>query len=692
MKLSAVVINYNTKQLLARCLESLEGWDDVIVVDNASSDGSAEMVAQRFGRVKLVRCRSNAGFGAGANAGAAQAQGDVVVFFNPDTWVTPDVPRRLAEFLAATPRAGVVGCGLYDEDGRRLVSARRFYDTRSLIARRIAPGIRAVRDFEMLDYETRDARPSGWVAGTGMAVRKELFDRLGGFDERFFLYFEDVDLCLRTWLEGYQVWYLPRARVYHYQRRESAKPGRAFVYHLASAAKYWRKWNGFDGAQPAFRDTISPFDASFVERSERPRLTNEKTPEAPKVRSSAQISALRTASRRRPLEVVVEARALLGHLTGVGRSLESLVYAMSERDDVSVTLLATSLRGTRGVHRYRLFARTRALRVPARLVDASWSTSRGLPVEALVGRCDVVHGPNFVLPAAVRAARVVTVHDLGFLRFPSLHDPRRRSIGIHLESWVRNADRVITVSEFTKKELLQLMDVDPSKIDVVYNGVRRLPSDGPPPSTPLPERFVLYVGTVELRKGAEILFEAYRLARLAVGASLPPLVIAGDLGMGAEDALRAAVRRGLEEERIVLLERPSDTVLGYLYPRASLFVFPSLYEGFGMPPLEAMAHGVPTVATGCGALSEVLGTAAVLVGPPPELKDLGGATGVTVSDESKRSLAESFARAMSATLEDGASRERLSAAGRDRASMYTWERAAAETVNTYHRAIEARSL
>lgn len=692
MKLSAVVINYNTKQLLARCLESLEGWDDVVVVDNASSDGSAEMVAQRFRRVKLVRCRMNAGFGAGANAGAAQAQGDAVVFFNPDTWVTPDVERTLADFLDATPKAGVVGCGLYDEDGRRLVSARRFYDTRSFLARRIAPGIRAVRQFEMLDYETREARPSGWVAGTGMAVRKELFKRLGGFDERFFLYFEDVDLCLRTWLEGYQVWYLPRARVYHYQRRESAKLGRALLHHLASAAKYWRKWRGFEGTDPGLRNNFLSFDASFVQRPERPTLPNGRIPKGSRGRPSAHGSAWRSTSTHRPLEVVIEARALLGHLTGVGRSLESLVYAMSERDDVSVTLLATSLRGARGVHRYRLFARTRALRVPARLIDASWSTSRGLPVEALVGSCDVVHGPNFVLPAAVRAGRVVTVHDLGFLRFPSLHDPRRRSIGTRLESWVRNADRVIAVSEFTKKELLQLTDVDPSKVDVVYNGVRTLPSDGPPPSTPLPDRFVLYVGTVELRKGAEILFESYRLAQLAEGTALPPLVIAGDLGMGAEDALRAAVRRGLDEEWVVLLERPSDTVLGYLYPRASLFVFPSLYEGFGMPPLEAMAHGVPTVATGCGAVSEVLGPAAVLVDPPPELKDLGDATNLTVSEESKRSLAESFARAMLGVLEDGASRERLSAAGRFRASMYTWERAATETVNTYRRSIEARSL
>ncbi len=634
MTITAVVVNYNTRALLRSCLESLGDWPEVVVVDNASTDGSAAMVAQDFPGVKLVRNDRNSGFGTGVNLGALHATGEALLVLNPDTWVTPGVHEILERFLESRPQAGIVGCALLDDDGRTLVSARRFYTPKALVARRLAPGSTAVREFEMLDEGDRRPRRADWVAGTGMAVRKELFSALGGFDDRFFLYFEDVDLCLRAWLAGAEVWYLPEARIYHQEQRASSRSAAALGHHLNSWTRFVTKWRG---ARPGF---VS----------------------APKKESGS----------GRGLRVVVEARALLGHLTGVGRSLESLVAHLAERDDLDLRLLVTSARRTREIHRYRYHARTFALPLPARLVDASWEKIALPPVEALTGKCDVVHGPNFVLPPSTSAARVLTVHDLGFVELPQLHSPAQRRLAELAPRAVRRADRVIAVSEFTKERLCTIFGTDPSKVDVVYHGVRRLPTDGPPLSRSFPADFVLFAGTFELRKGADILLMAYRIAR-EKDPGIPPLIVAGKMGLGGKQALDEAFAGGLDPGAVRLLGGVPDTLLARLYEAASVFVFPSRYEGFGMPPLEAMAHGVPTIVTAQPALLEILGDGALVVGPPPDPSRTG-------------EIAEALANAILEVLHDRDLRRTLISRGRSRALSFSWAKAADEVARVYHAA------
>ncbi len=634
MAITAVVVNYNTCTLLRRCLESLASWPEVVVVDNASTDGSAAMVAQDFPEVKLVRNDRNSGFGAGVNVGALHATGEAVLVLNPDTWVTPEVQEILERFLESHPQAGIVGCALLDDDGRTLVSARRFYTPKTLVARRLAPGSTAVREFEMLDEGDRRPRKADWVAGTGMAIRKELFSALGGFDDRFFLYFEDVDLCLRAWLAGAEVWYLPEARIYHQEQRASSRSAAALGRHLNSWTRFATKWRG---ARPSFART-------------------------PRAESGSS----------RGLRVVVEARALLGHLTGVGRSLESLVAHLAERDDIDLRLLVTSARRTREIHRYRYHARTIALPLPARLVDASWEKLGLPPVEVLAGTCDVVHGPNFVLPPSTSAARVLTVHDLGFVELPQFHTPAQRRLAELAPRAVRRADRVIAVSEFTRERLCTIFGTDPSKVEVVYHGVRRLPTDGPPLPRNFPEDFVLFAGTFELRKGADILLGAYRIAR-EQDPDLPPLIVAGKIGLGGREALTEGFDAGLDPGAVRLLDGVPDTLLARLYEAAAMFVFPSRYEGFGMPPLEAMAHGVPTIVTAQRALVEILGDGALVAGPPPESSRTG-------------EMAEAVADAILEVLHDRDLRRTLSSRGRSRALRFSWQKAADEVARVYRAA------
>jgi GT2 family glycosyltransferase/glycosyltransferase involved in cell wall biosynthesis len=678
MRTTAVIVNYNTKEQLARCLMSLADWPNVVVVDNGSDDASASMVAERFPLVKLVSAKQNRGFAAGANAGLAQVETEFALILNPDSWVTPEVPQNLERFFDRHPGAAVVGCRLLDSDGKPLVSARRFYDLLSLIGRRLAPGAGPVRRFEMLDAGSEGPRLVEWVAGNGMAVRMSAVEAIGRFDERFFLYFEDVDFCARAWLAGFEVWYLPDARIYHEETRASARSIRALAHHIASLVRFQAKWRGF-GRLEFLPDTGLAPNRHSIEASEYKQPLQ--------VRTERRTGASPSSSSRTRIRVVIEARALVGHLSGVGRSLEAVIMEMARHDDVELLLLATSLRNSRQIHRYRMYARTRAVPVPARLLDASWKQGRGIPVEFLAGRCDVVHGPNYVAPTAVSAARVITVHDLGFLRLPALHTPRQRMLADRLDRLLAGVDRIIAVSKFTEQELCELTSVDPSKIDVVYHGVRQLPHDGPPLDPAFPRQFVLYAGTLELRKGCDILLESYRLMKTK-DPDVPPLVVAGKPGLGWKESFERAAGRGLRPGDVRVVSSPTDTMLARLYERAAVFLFPSLYEGFGMPPLEAMAHGVPTLVTGISALPEIVGDGAVIVDPPVELARYSLRHGTEEAySKPKIELAAALADAALEILHNIRSSQKLAQAGRKRAKAFSWTRSAQLTVETYRKAI-----
>lgn len=210
VRASVVIVNWNAGDMLRACVESLS--DDarrgcaVIVVDNASTDGSAEAAAAACPWLTVVRAGRNLGFAAGANLGAAQAGGDAVVFLNPDARVLPGAVPCLLGALD-DPAVGVAGGGLLDDDGRWQPGAARFGPVGHLLLD-TTPGRLAAR------WRRRPYRVD-WVYGTFMAVRAELFRRLGGFDPAYFLYGEDMDLCHRARQLGARTVHVPGARAVH---------------------------------------------------------------------------------------------------------------------------------------------------------------------------------------------------------------------------------------------------------------------------------------------------------------------------------------------------------------------------------------------------------------------------------------------------------------------------------------------
>lgn len=255
-ELTVVIVSHNTRDLLRECLRSLAAAGDrvplrVIVVDNASRDDSPAMVRREFPGVELAANPDNVGYSRAVNQALRVARGPYALVLNPDILVRPGSLDRLVSFMEEHPRAGVAGGKLLNPDGSLQHSCRTFYTLRTLLYRRtvlgkIFPRSRVIRDHLMADWDHAAAREVDWVLGACMMVRREAIHDVGLMDERFFLYFEDVDWCYRMNRRGWKVWYVPDAVMVHHHRRESAQGGitdKRFLNHLNSVFHFYDKWN-----------------------------------------------------------------------------------------------------------------------------------------------------------------------------------------------------------------------------------------------------------------------------------------------------------------------------------------------------------------------------------------------------------------------------------------------------------------
>jgi glycosyltransferase involved in cell wall biosynthesis len=293
------------------------------------------------------------------------------------------------------------------------------------------------------------------------------------------------------------------------------------------------------------------------------------------------------------------------------------------------------------------------------------------PLETLVGPVDVFHATNYLLTHPVRAARrVVSIHDLTLLTSPQWHPAERlREMSAGLRASAQAADRIIAISRTTRDDVIEHLGVDPERVTVVPLGVA--PSFRPRPAqevaaelAPLglaPGSYLLFLGTIEPRKNLGRLLDAV----VRLGSDVGPLVVAGADGWGNDELsprLAELGRRG----RVRGLGYISGSLRVSLLAGARAFVFPSLYEGFGLPALEAMACGTPVVTSNVSALPEVVGDAGLLIDPLD---------------------VDALADAIRRLWTDEALRGDLSARGLARARRFTWDQTARLTLEVYAAAL-----
>jgi GT2 family glycosyltransferase len=216
-----IVVTHNAASHLDRCLDAVtQGPHEVIVVDNASTDETRELVRERFPSVRLIELPENVGFGAANNVGMETGGGDYYLLLNSDAWPRADGIETLCAFAEANPQVGVAGPRLVSPDGRVQKSVRGFptlwrLATEYFFLRKLAPRSRFLNDFYGAGFDYRSRRPAEFLMGAVLLLRREALEEVGGFDPEFFMFSEEVDLCYRMWAAGWAVEFTPTAEFVH---------------------------------------------------------------------------------------------------------------------------------------------------------------------------------------------------------------------------------------------------------------------------------------------------------------------------------------------------------------------------------------------------------------------------------------------------------------------------------------------
>jgi glycosyltransferase involved in cell wall biosynthesis len=357
------------------------------------------------------------------------------------------------------------------------------------------------------------------------------------------------------------------------------------------------------------------------------------------------------ATRERKLRIGVDIRPFYEPLTGIGWYLYHLLHQLARYDDVELLLFGDARITDEGPHLHADLPQNARMCAFDLRGEPKSAVDRPLTAAAYVGwialsGCDVIFGANYFLPrlmGAVARRRVITIHDLTYKRYPELlQQETLQNLERQMGREIALADAIICVSQSTRDDLLHFYEVDQRRVYAIHSGIAPLPQPAPIPG--LPQRYILFVSTIEPRKNLGVLLDAFAQIRDEYEGSL---VVAGKVGWKSEE-----IAERLTEPRVVHLDYLPQAQLATVYANADLFVFPSIYEGFGFPMLEAMAQGVPVIAARSSSLPEVGGDAALYFDP----RD-----------------ANELAALIRRVMHDGMIWQALIARGRERAAEFRWE-------------------
>jgi glycosyltransferase involved in cell wall biosynthesis len=364
------------------------------------------------------------------------------------------------------------------------------------------------------------------------------------------------------------------------------------------------------------------------------------------------------------LRIAIDARKLRDY--GIGTYVRNLLRHLSRID--SETEYVLLCRGADCSILEELGENFRA--VPEQSPPYSVREQLRVPLDLRRERINLFHAPHYVLPPFVPCRSVVTIHDCIHLRFPQYLPNRFAYAYARASLWIaaHRSSRVLTVSEASKRDILKYFRVPSAKIDVIYNAIDERFGDPPPDDEvarvreryQLNDPFVLYAGNIKPHKNLERLIEAFHTLRKGDLEHVKLLIIGDEISKYA--TLRRAVHHYKLHKHVRFFGFVPDKTLAVLYRLAGVFVFPSLYEGFGLPPLEAMASGTPVITSNVSSLPEVVGDAALLIDPYDSA---------------------SIAAAMRRVLTEPALREELRGRGLQRVKEFSWERSVRRVREVY---------
>ena len=384
------------------------------------------------------------------------------------------------------------------------------------------------------------------------------------------------------------------------------------------------------------------------------------------------------------MKVFFDGTPFLLEKTGIGHYTENLISHLLRLDPgLEAGLFAISLRGGHRLHRLSPDVpeiKVRGYNLPANFFYYTWwKRTELLPAETLVGDFDLFHATNYQAPALRRARLVTTVHDINFVRFPEMQSKGIRRFIHSLPRLLERSRVVLTDSGFTAEELMEVYRLPKEKVRVVYPGLNPVFHVEPTAEEKdmalraycLQTPYLAYIGNLHPRKNLVTLVEAFNILRRRGLRHKLAVIGGGGLGRLNDVEYRKMSRRvadlGLQDE-VIFTGYVPDERLKSLLVQADILVFPSIYEGFGLPPLEAMACGVPVITSRRASLPEVVEDAALLLEDPLDAEEIAAKVELLLSDRDLRA--------------------RLVGKGKERAHRFTWEKAAREVREIYDQVME----
>ena len=310
MDISIIIVSWNVRDLLRNCLASVKQQTaagepqmadsgrrscEIIVVDNASHDGTIEMLRAEFPDARVIANTENAGFTRANNQALAVAQGRYLFLFNPDTELRPGALQTLYDYAEAHPRVGIVGPQLFYGDGSVQSSRRRFptLATAFLESTKLQqwfPRNRVLTRYYMNDTRDDATQEVDWINGSAMFVRRAVYDQIGGLDEEFFMYSEELDWCYRAKRADWQIVYLPTAQVTHYEGKSSEQVVAARdIYFHSSKVRFFRKTRGAFISEVLRAFLLAMFAFQLAEESAKWLVGHKRALRAERVRAYWQV-------------------------------------------------------------------------------------------------------------------------------------------------------------------------------------------------------------------------------------------------------------------------------------------------------------------------------------------------------------------------------------------------------------------
>jgi len=591
MDVSIIIVNYKTATSVLDTIDSIYRTTstlsfEVIVVDNASGEQDNRLL-RNDSRLKLIELNTNKGFGYANNQAFHISQGRYIFCLNPDTILRNNAIEILANYLDTHAQVGIVGGNLFNAQGLPTHSYHRLW-----------PGILSELDFAcgqiirkirfgrnaQFNYTDRPISVA-MITGADLMVRRELWQQVGGFDETFFMYNEDADLCWRIHQLGYQVVNIPTAHITHLEGQSSSDKLRRTQLTIQGRNTYFHKH----------------YSARYCEWGNRLyRITNQLASYLCRIRGDHNSQALyqqRVDECRRQAPMLVNGRFLLRKPTGVEQYAINIVRAMADQGK-EIQLICPRLGAISPSYNLQGLTLLRRGLSSGHLWEQVF-----LPLYRLFH-----HEGHFItfcgLGSILCHREIMTIHDLSFLANPQWFS-KLYALTYRLLTPLaaRSAKAILTVSHYSYNQIIQAYPFVKNKTYII--------------SCAIPQSICTFHGESHANKGY-LLSVASIDPRKNMAILLPVMQQHPEWQMKLVGSASHVFGTAFAEpvpNNVELMGYVDNNQLGQLYAEATAFVFPSLFEGFGIPPLEAMVMGCPVICSDIPVLREVLNDAPVYFQP-----------------------------------------------------------------------------